>query len=269
LLTSIWDAGILTCNSCQENEPGTIWIEFYSLKDAEKFLITIIESLEEQIRHHPQKDDWLCYRILGYSGDSMNPWRYDAHPNIECTSADGDLFPRDLESCKLEFTVSIRFPVEDYSRIIELIEDHRLRPRENFEDLSDDQWNYIKRYLPPQPLRGRRRADDRRALNAILFILKTKCPWRRLPSQYGSSATARRRMEQWSSQGILDKILKEIEGGEENTRSVYKEHENLSMDEEFSLSVGENLRNRAEKDIALSQNSHHVYGKKGATMPSI
>jgi hypothetical protein len=28
LLKAIWDLGIMTCNSCQENKPGIMWIEF-------------------------------------------------------------------------------------------------------------------------------------------------------------------------------------------------------------------------------------------------
>jgi hypothetical protein len=47
----------------------------------------------------------------------------------------------------------------------------------------------VKHYLPPQPLRGRKRSDDRRTLNGILYVLQTDCSWRNLPRRYGSYET--------------------------------------------------------------------------------
>ena len=46
LLEAIWDCGIITCNSCQENKPGIIWIEFLAAEDAEAFLTRIISGLD-------------------------------------------------------------------------------------------------------------------------------------------------------------------------------------------------------------------------------
>jgi transposase len=40
-----------------------------------------------------------------------------------------------------------------------------------FRELSDEQWEFIKPHLPPQPITGRKRADDRKVLNGILFVL--------------------------------------------------------------------------------------------------
>lgn len=37
LLQAIWSQGIITSNSCQENRPGVMWIEFFSAVDAEAF----------------------------------------------------------------------------------------------------------------------------------------------------------------------------------------------------------------------------------------
>jgi hypothetical protein len=82
LLLALWDAKIFTCNSCEEIEPGIVWIEFYSTEDAEKLLILIIKALGDQIHNNPRKNDWFCFRILGQKGDTLKPWRYDAHPNI-------------------------------------------------------------------------------------------------------------------------------------------------------------------------------------------
>ncbi|ODV49428.1 MULTISPECIES: transposase [Methanohalophilus] len=34
-----------------------------------------------------------------------------------------------------------------------------------FIELPDEQWKYIKQFLPPQPITGRKRADDRKVIN--------------------------------------------------------------------------------------------------------
>jgi hypothetical protein len=39
LLKEIWDFGIRTCNSCQENKPGTMWIEFLTSEDVEALIL--------------------------------------------------------------------------------------------------------------------------------------------------------------------------------------------------------------------------------------
>lgn len=47
--------------------------------------------------------------------------------------------------------------------------------------------------MPPQPRTGRRRIDDRKVINGILFVLITVCRWGDMPSYYGSPVTAWRR----------------------------------------------------------------------------
>lgn len=79
-----------------------------------------------------------------------------------------------------------------------------------FEELSDEQWKFIKPFLPPQPITGRRRADDRKVINGILFVLATGCRWRDLPPCYGSGVTACRRLNKWSEEGIWEQIMESL-----------------------------------------------------------
>lgn len=53
-------------------------------------------------------------------------------------------------------------------------------------DLSDEQWEYIKRLLPNnQGKRGRpMELEMRKILNAILYVARTGCQWRNLPHEY-------------------------------------------------------------------------------------
>ena len=76
-----------------------------------------------------------------------------------------------------------------------------------FSELTEDQWEYIKCFLPPQPSVGRKRADDRRTINGILYVLDTGCKWEDMPRRYGSYVTAWRRLRRWSDEGVWFKIL--------------------------------------------------------------
>ena len=41
---------------------------------------------------------------------------------------------------------------------------------------------------------GRPRADDRKTLNGILYVLRTRCRWQDVPGEYGSSSTCWRKL---------------------------------------------------------------------------
>ena len=73
-------------------------------------------------------------------------------------------------------------------------------------DLTDAQWEAIKALLPPRRRRGRPRADDRKTLNGILYVLRTGCRWEDMPRGYGSSVTCWRRLRQWEREGVWERI---------------------------------------------------------------
>jgi transposase len=58
-----------------------------------------------------------------------------------------------------------------------------------FRELSDFEWGIIKPLLPPRFRVGRPRADDRRIINGILYVLTTGCRWMDMPLEYGSYKT--------------------------------------------------------------------------------
>ena len=76
-----------------------------------------------------------------------------------------------------------------------------------FAELSDEQWEFIKPCIPPQPIVGRKRADDRKTINGILYVLMTGCRWHDMPKCYGAYQTAWRRLKCWSKIGVWNKIL--------------------------------------------------------------
>jgi transposase len=63
----------------------------------------------------------------------------------------------------------------------------------SFREIDNVLWISIKPYLPPQkPLTGRPRAEMRKLVNGILYVVMTGCTCKDVPCQYGSKSTVHR-----------------------------------------------------------------------------
>jgi len=74
--------------------------------------------------------------------------------------------------------------------------------------LRDDQWERLKEFVPGGR-KGKRgpRTDNRRFLNALLWMARSGARWRDLPAHLGDSDTVKRRYYRWIEMGVLDAIL--------------------------------------------------------------
>jgi len=79
-----------------------------------------------------------------------------------------------------------------------------------FRELSDGEWELIRPLLPPKARTGRPRADDRRTINGILYVLVTGCRWMDMPLKYSSYKTCWRRLKIWSREGVWAKVLEAL-----------------------------------------------------------
>ncbi len=77
-------------------------------------------------------------------------------------------------------------------------------------ELTDEQWKHLEPLLPPHKGRGRPRADDRKTLNGILFVLRSGCRWQDVPREYGSPSTCWRRLRAWEEDGIWEGIWRKL-----------------------------------------------------------
>ena len=71
--------------------------------------------------------------------------------------------------------------------------------------LTHEQWKKIEKFLPkPKPSKkgGRPWADNRKAFEGILWILRTGAPWADLPKRYPSPSTCWRRLKLWEEQDL-------------------------------------------------------------------
>jgi transposase len=68
--------------------------------------------------------------------------------------------------------------------------------------ISDADWDRIKDPLPGRPGQpGWLAQDNRRFIDAVLWIAKTGAPWRDLPERFGNWNSVWRRFDRWSRKG--------------------------------------------------------------------
>ena len=71
---------------------------------------------------------------------------------------------------------------------------------------TDRQWAFIQPLLPSPAHTGRPRADDRRTVEGILYVLITGCRWQDLPREYGAPITVWRRLKRWGEEGVWERL---------------------------------------------------------------
>ena len=76
--------------------------------------------------------------------------------------------------------------------------------------ITQEEWDFIKEFLPLKKATGRPRVDDRKLLNGIMFVLKTGCRWADMPSEYGNGKTANRRFRELEGLNFFKKINQEL-----------------------------------------------------------
>lgn len=74
-------------------------------------------------------------------------------------------------------------------------------------DLTDEQWAILGPMLPPPRENVRpREADMREVINAVLYLLRTGCPWRHLPHDLPPYRTVYYYFAKWRRCGVWKKI---------------------------------------------------------------
>jgi transposase len=78
--------------------------------------------------------------------------------------------------------------------------------------VAEDLWELVEPLLPKRERRfrypGRKRCDDRLALQGILFVLHTGIAWTHLPAElgFGSGVTCWRRLDEWQRAGVWEQL---------------------------------------------------------------
>jgi transposase len=80
-------------------------------------------------------------------------------------------------------------------------------------DLTDEEWERRRGFLPTDPPRGGRWRDHRTVIDGIFFRTRAGCPWRDLPEGSGNWKTVYSRHRRWSGDGTWEKILDALRAG--------------------------------------------------------
>ena len=77
--------------------------------------------------------------------------------------------------------------------------------------LRDDQWERIEQLLPGKASdRGVTAKDNRRFVEAVLWIARTGSPWRDLPPEFGLWNSAYQRFARWSRGGVWHRVFAQL-----------------------------------------------------------
>lgn len=79
--------------------------------------------------------------------------------------------------------------------------------------MEDAFWRQIQPLLPSyvrSPRGGRPRADVRRVMDGIFYVLRTGCQWKALPREYGSGSTVHRYFQEWTQRGVFGKAWRRM-----------------------------------------------------------
>ena len=75
-------------------------------------------------------------------------------------------------------------------------------------DLTDAQWALIEPLLPEPNTDGRREKHPRREIvNAILYVVRSGCPWRYLPADLPPWQTVYWYFARWEDASVTEKLL--------------------------------------------------------------
>jgi len=83
------------------------------------------------------------------------------------------------------------------------------RPLPTIWQVPDELWTKIEpilaQYDPPKPT-GRKRIDQRQALNGIIYRLRSGVQWNQLPKEFGDDSSVHRTLQRWVERKVFDHI---------------------------------------------------------------
>jgi transposase len=78
--------------------------------------------------------------------------------------------------------------------------------------IADADWDRIKNLLPGRPGQtGWLAKNNRRFIDAVLWIAKTGAPWRDLPERFGPWNTVWKRFDRWSRKGTWRLVFEALQ----------------------------------------------------------
>ena len=122
LIQVLWDKGVDTVKSCQEIQPGIIWLEFYSFVFSEPFITMALQSAPDEKTYWRVRGEEEYWSIYEAEDADPPPWQYSFKmEDLSEYYFDGKIqFGAPHQA--MIFT-SIKFPIADYNWILEAAKD--------------------------------------------------------------------------------------------------------------------------------------------------
>jgi transposase len=73
-------------------------------------------------------------------------------------------------------------------------------------------WRRFQRLIPKKrrsPKGGRPALDPRRVADGIYFVLRTGCPWKAVPREFGSGSALHNYFQEWRRRGVFRRLWKQ------------------------------------------------------------
>lgn len=79
----------------------------------------------------------------------------------------------------------------------------------SFWRMPESVWRRVQKLIPkprPHPCGGRPPLDARRVADGIYFVLRTGCPWKAAPRDFGSGSSLHRYFQAWVARGVFRRL---------------------------------------------------------------
>ena len=77
----------------------------------------------------------------------------------------------------------------------------------------DDQWKRMKEWLPGNASDpGRTATENRKFVDAVLWIARTGAHWRELPEQFGTWNSVFQRDNRWAKASVWERVFRQLAG---------------------------------------------------------
>jgi putative transposase len=105
-------------------------------------------------------------------------------------------------------------------------------------DLTDKQWEVLRPLIPLPSLEGRLATVKRRELvNAMLYVLRSGCPWRLLPHEFPAWGTVYYSFRRWQAEGVWEQILQTL-------RTRVRQQEGRNAEPSAAIIDSQSMRNQ-------------------------
>lgn len=199
-----------------------------------------LELLVRLARHHETEGGYSQALQLAQQAVIVNPYLEPAHELIvQCQAATGqttaalhhyrnytELLRRELNEeppakltsllhrirhgQHLPTTPAPSLPIPPKSMPVGKSHDSRVATNESPNCIPDALWQRIQLLFPPErpkPKGGRPRMPNRQTMEGILYVLRTGCKWKNIPTSLGAPSTIHDRFQEWRDAGVFQRLL--------------------------------------------------------------